>query len=89
MATATKQARATRQVERRTVDGAPSQFRVFQSNSGDYRWEIVSENGATLAQSGSFASLDDAERAASRIRDGAASARLERRGPDARPLVVA
>lgn len=83
MATASKHAR---QLDQSTADGVPSEFLVFQSNSGDYRWEVVASDGAALAQSGGFASFDDAERAAGRVRDGAASTRLEHRGGDhARP----
>jgi uncharacterized protein YegP (UPF0339 family) len=77
MATATKQARTTRQRSRRAVDGDPSEFLVVQNNSGEYQWVIVANDGATLAQSGAFASFDGAREAASRVRDGAASARLE------------
>ena len=79
MATATKQARTARQRHDRVVAGGPSEFLVVESNSGDYHWEIVSESGATLAKSSAFASFDDAEEAASRVRAGAASARFEPR----------
>jgi uncharacterized protein YegP (UPF0339 family) len=82
MATASKQARER---DQRTADGVPSEFHVFQSNGGDYRWEVVAGNGAMLAQSGAFASFDDAEQAAGRVRDGAASTRLEHRGAHASP----
>ena len=90
MATATKQARTTRQRDRR-ADGVPSEFVVFQSNSGEYRWEIVAGTGATLAQSVSFTSFDDAEQAAARVREGAGSTRLEPyKAPDrGRPFLVA
>ena len=77
MAAASKQAR---QRDQQAADGIPSEFHVFQSNGGDYRWEVLAGNGATLAQSGAFASSDDAEQAARRVRDGAASTLLERRG---------
>ena len=88
MATATKQARTTRQRDHRAVDGGPRKFLVFQTNIGDYRWEIVSQSGATLAQSVSFASVADAEQAAIRVRDGAASTQLEPRSAHARPRVA-
>jgi hypothetical protein len=48
-----------------------------EEENGDYHWAIVSVDGTTLAQSGSFASFDDVEVAAFRVRDGAASTRLE------------
>jgi uncharacterized protein YegP (UPF0339 family) len=78
MATATKQ--APRQRGQRAVDGVSSEFVVFQSNSGEYRWEIVDERGATLAQSASFASFDAAQEAAIRVRNAAGPARREARG---------
>ena len=86
MATPTKQARTTHHRDQRSLDGKPSEFLVFQSNSGDYRWEIVSRSGVVLAQSGSFESFDDAEQAADRVRDGAGSTRLATRtaGPGRR-----
>jgi len=89
MATATKQARSTRQRDSRAVEGDPREFRVFQTNGGDFRWEMVSRSGAALAQSGSFASFADAEHGAARVREGAASARLDPRSTGARPRVVA
>ena len=80
MATATKQARPSRPRVRSTVDGAPSEFLIVQSNDGDYRWEIVSGSGAMLAQSGSFASVAEAEHAATQVREGAASAQFKPSG---------
>jgi uncharacterized protein YegP (UPF0339 family) len=79
MAAATAQPRSTRQRGRDTVERIPSEFLVFQNNSGDYHWAIVSADGTTLAQSGSFASFDDAEKAALHVRDAAASLRVEGR----------
>jgi len=84
MATATQQARSARQRHPHAVDGAPSEFVVFESNAGEYRWEIVTEKGATLAQSVSYPSFDDARGAADRIREGAGAARLESRSADQR-----
>jgi hypothetical protein len=89
MATATRQARtARRRDDQGATDGTPSQFVVFESNIGDYRWEILSGTGGTLAQSASF---EDAEAAAVRVRDGAGSTRLEARraSTEERTLVVA
>ena len=62
------------------------EFLIFEDNGGDYHWTIVAADGATLARSGSFASYDDAERAAQHVRDGAASARFERRVTGAPPV---
>ena len=79
MATATKKSRAAGQLARRArrVRVAESmEFVIFADNGGAYRWRIVAGDGATLAQSGSFASSDRAEQAARRVRDGAASARF-------------
>jgi uncharacterized protein YegP (UPF0339 family) len=93
MATATKKPRSTRTTPAPTrapaaVRSTPSEFRVFEDNSGDFYWTIVSEDDAVLAQSGSFASFDDAERAAVSVRDGAASARLQERPSDTGVLVA-
>jgi len=82
MATATKQARPSRRRVRSAVDEAPSEFLIFESNGGQYRWEVVAGSGTTLAQSGPFASVAEAEHAATQMRDGAASARFEPRGAD-------
>jgi uncharacterized protein YegP (UPF0339 family) len=76
MATATKQARSARKSVRSDADGAPSEFLVFENNGGDYQWAILAAGGATLAQSGVFKSFDEATRAATAVRDGAASARF-------------
>ena len=80
MATATKKAHAGRAVARSARD-LPEltslEFCVHQANGGDYHWEIVGERGESLAQSGSFGSYDDAERAARCVREGAGSARFE------------
>jgi uncharacterized protein YegP (UPF0339 family) len=80
MATATKKIHATQRVARGARDASAAaslEFLVQQDNGGDYHWEIVGAHGESLAQSGSFASHDDAERAASRVHDGAGSARFE------------
>ena len=58
----------------------PMKVRIFEDNDGAYQRRIIADDGATLAQSGSFTSYEDAEQAAQRVRDGAASARLNRRG---------
>jgi uncharacterized protein YegP (UPF0339 family) len=82
MASATKQARAAKQVARgarRVSESASLEFLVYKDNGGDYHWAIVGAGGESLAQSGSFASYDEAERAGRYVRDGAESARFERR----------
>jgi uncharacterized protein YegP (UPF0339 family) len=80
MATATTQARTGRGRDQRSGEGVPSEFVVFESNSGEYRWEIVSGSGATLAQSLAFTSFEGAEAAAVLVREGAGSTRLDSRG---------
>lgn len=63
MATATKKSRAAGQRTRR-AGGArvpeSMELVVFEDNGGAHRWRIVAGDGATLAQSGSFASFDRA-----------------------------
>jgi hypothetical protein len=91
MATATRKVQAARPVARgaRDVDESASlEFLVHQDNGGDYYWEIVGERGESLSKSGSFASHDDAERAARRVYDGAGSARFEPRVAEERQLVA-
>ena len=80
MATAPRKIHATSPVATRARDvseSAPLDFVVYQDNASDYYWEIVGERGESLARSGSFASHDDAERAARRVYDAAGSARFE------------
>jgi uncharacterized protein YegP (UPF0339 family) len=76
MATATQKERAARQVARRAKAAAVITFAVFEDNGGDYRWKIVDGGGESLAQSGTFASYDDARKAASVVHDGARTARF-------------
>ena len=83
MGTAPTKSRAAGRLARPAPDvhaPEPMEFLIFEDNGGAYHWRIVAGDGATLAQSGSFASYDDAEQAAQRVRDGAASARFNRRG---------
>ena len=92
MATATKKPRAVSQRARRArnVRVAQSmQFVIFEDNGGAFHWRIVAGDGATLAQSGSFASYDSAEQAAHCVRDGTASAHLDRRADEVRPIDLA
>jgi uncharacterized protein YegP (UPF0339 family) len=64
------------------------EFRVFEDNGGRYHWRIIDRGGESLAQSGSFASYDDAEHAASHVRDGAGSAQLDRHAAGGRVVDI-
>jgi uncharacterized protein YegP (UPF0339 family) len=91
MATATEKVHAARPVARGVRDVSEStslEFLVHRDNGGDYCWEIVGGNGESLAQSGSFASRDDAERAARRVHEDAGSARFELDVSEDRQLVA-
>ncbi len=73
---------------REVSESVSLEFLVHQDNGGDYHWEIVGGSGESLAQSGSFASHDDAERAARCVYDGAGSARFEPHVAEERQLVA-
>ena len=91
MATAAMKARASTGADGGTVVAPGSvsmEFLIVEDNGGDYHWEIVGEGGETLAQSRSFASYDDAERAARRVYDHAGSARFEPHLTEERQLVA-
>jgi uncharacterized protein YegP (UPF0339 family) len=91
MATATKKVHGDGPVARgaRNVRASTSlEFLVYQDNASDFYWEIVGEPGESLARSGSFASRDDAERAAQRVYDGAGSAQFELHVVEQRPLAA-
>jgi uncharacterized protein YegP (UPF0339 family) len=80
MATATKKAHtATSPVHaaRTASEAASLAFRTYRDNGGSYHWEIAGRGDEILAHSGSFASQDDAERAARMVHEGARSARFE------------
>jgi uncharacterized protein YegP (UPF0339 family) len=62
------------------------EFLIYEDNGGSYHWRIVAGDGAALAGSGGFACYDDAEQAAQRIRDGAASALYEPRAVGTRTV---
>jgi uncharacterized protein YegP (UPF0339 family) len=80
MATARKNARTPRQVDRaRPAKSGLMEFLVFQDNGGEYHWTIIAAGGKVLAQSPGFSSYEEAEAAARRVRDDAGSARLEQR----------
>ena len=92
MATAPKKPQAGKPAGRHARDltqSASLEFRVDQNNGGDFHWSIIGERGEGLAQSGSFASYEDAERAARCVREGAGSARVEPHVADERLLAVA
>jgi len=89
MATATKKSRANGRLPRSAPEGPvpeSMELLIFEHNGGAYHWKIVAGDGATLVRSAGFASYEDAERAANRVRDGAASAPLEHRAASARPV---
>ena len=90
MATATKKARAAATVagrpHARASKRSPLEFAVHEDNTGEYHWEIVGHNGASLVKSGGFASYHDAEHAARYVYEGAGGARFEPRLEDDRPL---
>ncbi|HKO26057.1 MAG TPA: hypothetical protein VJU80_01250 [Solirubrobacteraceae bacterium] len=91
MGTAPKKSRAARQLATPVRDvrvPESMEFLVFEDNGGDYRWRIVAGD-VVLAQSESVASCNDAEHAARRIRDGAASARFDQRGAEFSPVDLA
>jgi uncharacterized protein YegP (UPF0339 family) len=91
MATATKKVHAVKPLARGQRDASESaslQFLVHSDNAGDYHWELVGERGQSLAQSRSFASHEDAERAARRVHDGAGSARFDAHASEERQLVA-
>lgn len=89
MATATNNSRANRQVARRAAVGSESvaiTFLVFEDNGGGYCWSIRGSDGESLAQSGRYATRDDAAHAARVVRDGAGSARFEAGAAPDRPV---
>ena len=91
MATATRKARAAKRVASGVVgvsEPGSIEFQVFQDNGGEYHWTIVAGSGESLAQSGSFASHEDAERAARCVYEGAESARFEVDVHDGRVVVA-
>ena len=63
-------------------------FLVYGDNGGDYHWELVEGSGDTLARSGTYASHDDAERAARHACEGAGAVRFEPHPEQARAEAV-
>lgn len=74
---------------RRMSEPASLAFRTYRDNDDNYHWEIVDSHGEILAQSGSFTSHDDAERAARDVHEGVRSAPFESWGAKERHTVVA
>jgi uncharacterized protein YegP (UPF0339 family) len=72
MATATRKGRAERPGPRPDT----LEFLVYEDNGGSYHWEIVQGAGESLAQSVSFGSHEDAERAARHVYERAGRARF-------------
>lgn len=86
MATATKKAHAAGGVS----EPATLAFRTYRDNGKRYHWEIVDGGGQVLAQSGgSFASQDDAERAARDVHERTRVAPFEPQVAKERHTVVA
>ncbi|MFZ2052342.1 MAG: DUF1508 domain-containing protein [Solirubrobacteraceae bacterium] len=85
MATATTKAHAARGVS----EPASLAFRTYRDNGEHYHWEILDSEGAIIAQSGSFASQDDAERAAREVHERARSAPFESQVAEERHTVAA
>jgi uncharacterized protein YegP (UPF0339 family) len=91
MATATRKAHAAKQVASGAVgvsETGSMEFQIFRDNGGEFHWTIVAGSGECLAQSGSFASHADAERAARCVYEGAGSARFEGDAADGGRLVA-
>lgn len=89
MAAATKKARNSGRAARGAGGmsrSAVMEFLIFEDNGGRYRWTLVADRSESLAWSGSFASYDDAKQAACVVRDGAGSARVERRAAGDLPV---
>lgn len=76
MATATKKARTSKEATASSKSNS-MEFRIFEDNGGEYHWTLFDNAGASLARSPSFASYEQAERAAHVVQDGAGSARIE------------
>ena len=80
LATATKNVHPARSLDRTSPaepQAAALEFRIYLDNGRRYSWEIVDVGGKSLGHSESFASQDDAERAARVVYEGACSARFE------------
>jgi len=79
MATATKQARASKDAERGAGNASGSssmEFLIDEDNAGEYHWTLVDRRGASLARSNSFKSYERAEKAAHAVLGDIGSARV-------------
>lgn len=85
MATATTKAHAARGVS----EPASLAFRTYRDNGEHHHWEILDSEGAIIAQSGGFASQDDAERAARAVHERARCAPFESQMAEERHMAVA
>jgi uncharacterized protein YegP (UPF0339 family) len=63
----------------RATEAAGFELLIFEDNGGDYRWAIVDAAGESLAQSGVFATYDEAQRGARRVQTWGGSDRAQRR----------
>jgi uncharacterized protein YegP (UPF0339 family) len=91
MATATKRVHGAKSGARSAAtvsDRASLAFVISQDNRGDYLWEIVDSEGKSLADSGGFASRDEAERAAHYVHDSARLAHFGPRDPEERKIAT-
>jgi uncharacterized protein YegP (UPF0339 family) len=70
---AVRKARATANA---VPDPASMKFLVFEDNGGGYHWTILAGSGERLVQSASYASYEDASRAAHVVHAGAAAASI-------------
>jgi uncharacterized protein YegP (UPF0339 family) len=61
-------------------------FFVVENNGGGYHWTIVAGGGETLVRSASFATYEEARRAADMVHDGASSASFADRAGDTPPV---
>lgn len=87
MATPTTDGRAASQLtrdERCVSESTSLELLVFEDHGGGYHWAIVGVSGESLAQSGSFGSYAEAAHAGCYVRDGAESARFQRRAAEDR-----
>ena len=89
MATATRKGRAEGPGPRPDTPESSLEFLVYEDNGGSYHWEIVQGAGESLAQSVSFGSHEDAERAARHVYERAGRARFGARVPDERQPTAA
>jgi uncharacterized protein YegP (UPF0339 family) len=81
--------RKARTAARALQKPATMKFLVFEDNGGRYHWTILAASGETLTHSASFASYEEAKRAARVVHAGAASASFEHLAGDTPPVDLA